>query len=37
VLAERPAERERWFAFRNGRLEERAREWLESVGVKVRR
>jgi tetratricopeptide (TPR) repeat protein len=37
VLAERPAERERWFAFRNGLLEERAREWLESVGVKVRR
>jgi len=33
VLADHPEQRERWFTFRNARLEARAREWLESIGV----
>lgn len=33
VLAGHPAERERWFAFRDQRVREAAREWLEENGV----
>jgi hypothetical protein len=33
VLHDRPAERERWFAFQRERLHERAREWLRQHGV----
>ncbi len=36
VLAGQPAERERWFEFRNERLEARARTWLEGVGMSAR-
>jgi Uncharacterised protein family (UPF0158) len=33
VLLDFPAERERWFAFRDQRLHAEAREWLEEVGL----
>ncbi len=33
VLAEYPDERARWFAFKERRNQERALEWLESIGV----
>lgn len=33
VLAEYPAERERWFAFKDNRLKERIRDWLEEYGI----
>ncbi|MGH9316937.1 MAG: UPF0158 family protein, partial [Thermoanaerobaculia bacterium] len=33
VLFDRPAERERWFAFRDGRVREAAREWLAEHDV----
>ncbi len=33
VLADHPEERERWFAFKNERMAERAREWLTEIGV----
>jgi hypothetical protein len=33
VLANHPEERERWFAFKNERMAERAREWLSEIGV----
>jgi hypothetical protein len=36
VLADAPAERERWFEFRNARLRERAREWLAELGIEPR-
>ena len=36
TLAETPNERDRWFAFRGARLEERARAWLAEIGVKLR-
>jgi len=28
-------EREKWFEFRDGRMEERALKWLESIGVSL--
>lgn len=33
VLRDFPAERERWFAFRDARLRAAAREWLETQGI----
>ena len=33
VLLDCPAERERWFAFRDQRLHAAAREWLEEMGI----
>jgi Uncharacterised protein family (UPF0158) len=33
VLLDFPAERERWFAFRDERLHATAREWLEELGI----
>ena len=33
VLLGYPEERERWFRFRDDRMQERAREWLDDVGV----
>jgi len=33
ALLDFPAERERWFAFRDQRLRAAAREWLEEVGL----
>jgi tetratricopeptide (TPR) repeat protein len=36
VLADHPAERERWFELRNERLEARARTWLEDVGMSAK-
>jgi hypothetical protein len=33
VLADSPAQRGRWFAFRGERLREAAREWLEENGI----
>jgi hypothetical protein len=33
TLLDHPAERERWFAFQKALQIERAREWLESIGV----
>jgi hypothetical protein len=33
VLFSHPAERERWFSFKNERMEERAKEWLNDIGV----
>lgn len=33
VLLNYPKERERWFEFKNRRLEEAAREWLETKGI----
>ena len=33
VLLNYPQERERWFQFRDERMEERALEWLESIDV----
>ncbi len=35
VLADHPAERERWFAFHDDRVREAAREWLEENGVET--
>jgi tetratricopeptide (TPR) repeat protein len=35
ALAEAPAERERWAAFRAERLGRRAREWLATLGIEV--
>jgi hypothetical protein len=37
VLAAHPAERERWFAFRDGRLRARILDWLEAEGIKPAR
>jgi tetratricopeptide (TPR) repeat protein len=37
VLADHPAERERWFRVRDERLEARAREWLDDIGMKAKR
>jgi hypothetical protein len=33
VLERYPHERERWFTFQNDRMIQRAREWLESLGI----
>jgi len=33
VLLNYPEERERWFRFKDDRMEERALEWLEDIGV----
>lgn len=33
ALTDHPAERERWFAFKDARLRERARDWLASEGI----
>ncbi|OGO24271.1 MAG: hypothetical protein A2144_06185 [Chloroflexi bacterium RBG_16_50_9] len=33
VLLNYPAERERWFKFKDERMEERALEWLDDIGV----
>jgi len=33
VLARHPEERERWFRFKDERMEQRALEWLEDIGV----
>jgi hypothetical protein len=33
VLLRYPEERERWFRFKDERIEERAREWLDDIGV----
>ena len=33
VLAGHPAERERWLAFKDGRVRERVRDWLASEGI----
>jgi hypothetical protein len=33
VLLNYPEERERWFQFKDERMEERALEWLEDIGV----
>ena len=35
VLLNYPEERERWFKFRDERMEERALEWLESIDVSL--
>ena len=35
VLLNYPEERERWFQFRDERVEERALEWLESIDVSL--
>ena len=35
VLLNYPQERERWFQFRDERMEERALEWLESIDVSL--
>lgn len=35
VLADHPAERERWFAFHGERLRAAAREWLEENGIEA--
>lgn len=34
-LLDAPAERERWFAFKQERLEARARDWLEDEGIQL--
>jgi len=33
VLLNYPEERERWFRFKDDRMEERARDWLDSAGI----
>jgi hypothetical protein len=33
VLLRYPEKRERWFKFKDERMEERALEWLEDIGV----
>jgi Uncharacterised protein family (UPF0158). len=33
VLAHYPEERERWFRFKDERVEERALEWLDDIGI----
>ena len=33
VLLNYPEEEERWFEFKDDRMEERAREWLDDIGV----
>ena len=33
VLARYPEERERWFRFKDERMEERALEWLDDIGI----
>ena len=35
VLLNYPEERERWFKFRDDRMEKRAVEWLESIDVSL--
>ena len=35
VLARYPEERERWFRFKDERMEQRAQEWLDDIGVTV--
>ena len=33
VLLNYPEERERWFIFKDDRMEERAHDWLDSIGI----
>ena len=35
VLARYPEERERWFRFKDDRMEQRALEWLDDIGVSL--
>ena len=35
LLLNYPKEREKWFEFRDGSMEERALKWLESIGVSL--
>lgn len=35
VLARYPEERERWFRFKDERMEERALEWLNDIGISL--
>lgn len=35
LLIDYPKERERWFKFKDGRLMERVKEWLEEEGIEV--
>ena len=35
VLLRYPEERERWFQFKDERMQERALEWLDDIGVKL--
>jgi GrpB-like predicted nucleotidyltransferase (UPF0157 family) len=35
VLARHPDERERWFRFKDERMEERALEWLDDIGISL--
>jgi hypothetical protein len=35
VLARYPEERERWFRFKDERMEERALEWLDDIGISL--
>src|SRR5438045_5311475 len=35
VLAHDPGERERWFAFKDGRLSQRVRDWLEAKEIEL--
>jgi hypothetical protein len=35
VLLNYPKEKERWFEFKDDRMEERALEWLESINVSL--
>ena len=35
VLLNYPKEREKWFEFKDDRIQEQALEWLESIGVSL--
>lgn len=35
VLASYPEEKERWFRFKDGRMRERALEWLQDIGINL--
>ena len=35
VLARHPEEKEKWFRFRDERMEERALEWLDDIGISL--
>ncbi|MCL0082077.1 UPF0158 family protein [Dehalococcoidia bacterium] len=35
VLARYPEERERWFRFKDERMEQRALEWLDDIGIRL--
>jgi hypothetical protein len=35
VLLSYPEERERWFRFKDERMEQRALEWLDKIGVSL--